>query len=109
VSTNLEVDTTGCVDERSSGTGVDLVGEDVLVEGFGNSLVEAGKQLGKSFSFAANKHRQGVVLIAGDGDAADGVLVADGDFPELDEFFDVRQGQANRIWLGSGAWVYAAA
>ncbi len=61
------------------------------------------------FSFAANKHRQGVVLIAGDGDATDGVLVADGDFPELDEFFDMRQEQANRIWLGSGAWVYAAA
>jgi len=42
------------------------------------------------------------MFIAGYGDAADGVLVAHRDFAELDQFFDVRQGQANRIWLGSG-------
>jgi hypothetical protein len=33
-----------------------------------------------------------VVLIAGYGDAADGVLVAHHNFAELDEFFNVRQG-----------------
>jgi hypothetical protein len=49
------------------------------------------------------------MLVAGYGDAADGVLVAHGDFPELNQFFDVRQVQANRIWRGSGPWFYAAA
>ena len=65
------------LDEMGSGTGVDLVGVDVLVEGFANGLVEAGKQLGQCFSVAAYQHGQGVVLIAGYGDAADGVLIAD--------------------------------
>jgi hypothetical protein len=49
------------------------------------------------------------MLIAGYGDASDGVLVAHGDFPERYQFFDVRQGQANGIWRGSGLWFYAAA
>jgi hypothetical protein len=42
------------------------------------------------------------MLIAGYGDAADGVLVAHGDFPELYQFFDVRQAQANGFGLRSG-------
>jgi hypothetical protein len=49
------------------------------------------------------------MLIAGYSDTADGVLVAHGDFPELDQLFDVRQRQANGIWCGIGPWAYAAA
>ena len=84
------MDTAGRVDEMGSGTGVDFVGVDVFVEGFGNGLVEAGEQLGQCFFVAAHQHGQGVVLIAGYGDAADGVLVAHRDLAELDQFFDVR-------------------
>jgi len=94
---------------EGSGTGVDLVRVDVLVERLGNSFVEPSKQLGQCFSVAAHEHSEGVVFIAGYGDATDGVFVAHGDFAELDQFFDVRQGQANRIWLRSGPWLYAAA
>ena len=69
---------------RDSGTGIDLVGVDVFFECFGNSLIEPDEQLGQRFSVAAHEHGQGVVLIAGYGDAADGVLVTHGDFAELD-------------------------
>ena len=71
------MDTTGCVDERGSGTRVDLVGVDVLVEGFGDGLVEAGQQLGQGFSVAAHKHGKGIMFIAGYSDTAEGVLIAD--------------------------------
>lgn len=96
----------GC---EGSGTVVDLFGIDVFVECFSDGLVETCEQLHQGFCVAAHAHGQSVMLIAGYGDAADGVLIANRDLVELDQLFDVRQRQANRIWLRGRSGFYAAA
>ena len=54
--------------------GIDLVGENVIVESLGDRLVEAGEQLGQGLAPVAHQHCQGVVLVGGHGDAADGYI-----------------------------------
>jgi hypothetical protein len=84
---------TCCVNAGGLSGRVYFFDEDVVLECLGEGLIEAGEQLGQCLALAAHEHGQGVVLIAGHGDAADGVHFAEGDFAVVDELGDVRQGE----------------
>src|ERR1039457_285144 len=55
--------------------GIDFVGEDVVFECLGDGLIEADEQMGQGLALAAHEHSQGVVLVGGHGDAAEGTSV----------------------------------
>ena len=70
---------------------IDLIGEDVFVDGLADGPVEASQQLPQSFAAMTNQHRQAAIFIGGGGDATDRVQPAESDITVLDQLRDVGQ------------------
>jgi len=70
---------------------IDLIGEDVFVDGLADGPVEASQQLPQSLAAMTNQHRQAAIFIGGGGDATDRVQPAEGDIAVLDQLRDVGQ------------------
>src|ERR1700680_3454948 len=79
------------------------------VKALATAQVYPGQQLGQGLAFLAHQHGQGVVSIAGRGDASDRAEHADSDFTVFDQFRDIgqMQGMVRGVLPGS-IFVYAA-
>ncbi len=70
---------------------VDFVSEDVLVEGFGDGLVEPSQQLEQGLAAAPFEHGQRVVSVCCGGNTADRIELAERDLAISDQLRDVGQ------------------